>query len=62
MADTVFQKGDVDYVDYTPTADIANGQVIVIGNVPHICVMPQFLFNAVCRGLAIRQKINITIC
>ena len=50
MADTVFQKGDVDSVDYTPTADIANGQVIVIGNVPHICVLPQFLFNAALPG------------
>lgn len=36
MADTVFIKGDTAAADYTPTADIAPGQVVIVGNIPMI--------------------------
>lgn len=40
MADTVFVKGEQFYMDYTPAADLAAGQVKVIGETPCICNIP----------------------
>ena len=50
MADTIFIKGSVDQMDYVPSADVAAGQVILVGNVPCISNVPQFSFNASLPG------------
>lgn len=40
MPDTVFIKGEQFYMDYTPVASLAAGQVKVIGDCPCICNLP----------------------
>jgi hypothetical protein len=35
-----FVKGNYDVMDYTPTADVATGAVVVIGDTPCVCNLP----------------------
>lgn len=40
MAQTVFIKGEQFFMDYTPAADLAAGEVKVLGKTPCICNLP----------------------
>lgn len=36
MANLTFKSGDVQSDDYTPSSDVAAGEVIVLGNIPYV--------------------------